>query len=367
MKKKVIAAVCIVLAAVLIAGGTVAAIKLPHPLNYDIDSVKPVGSSVVQCQWTQDRVTVRLEEKDTVKILCFTDIHLDGNNKTSIITVTNMVDAITKEKPDLVLFGGDMITSGLNRKRAAQFCEIFENLGVYWGGTLGNHEGDNGLSISRPEMIDLFSSYEHCLMRRGSDEIWGDCTYALDILNADGTLCRTFYFFDTGDEVSEETKEKYGIPADESPYDGVKEDQVAWYEKAVAETKELYGEESKSVIMLHIPLPQYQQGFDNGAELLYGEKRENICESGFDSGLFKAIKDGGSTQAVFCGHDHLNDFGFMFDGVLLSYLQPSGYGSYTVEKLGYEEKDWLQGYTVLTFTADGEMNRSAHRYSEDMQ
>ena len=39
---------------------------------------------------------------------------------------------------------------------------------------------------------------------------------------------------------------------------------------------------------------------------------------------FDAMKEKGSAQAVYFGHDHVNDFGVMYENILLSYIQPSG-------------------------------------------
>ena len=363
MKKKVLTIVAAVLAVALIAGSAVAYKLLPQPLNYDIDGVTPVGTDVEIVSESVDEVTIK-KSGDSFKVLAFTDIHLDGKNETSYMTVENIVKNIEREKPDLVLFGGDNVTSALNKKRAHQFAQLFENLGVYWAGVLGNHEGDNGFSLSRADMVELFSSYDHCLMKNGVDGIFGNCNYAVTVLNGDDTVKHVYYFLDTGDEMSSELMQQYNIPEDDPPYDGAKTEQVEWYTAKNDVLKEKYGD-FKSTLVVHIPLPQYDNALNDGVTYLYGEKLEGICSSGFDSGLFDALKAGGTTKSVFCGHDHLNTFGFTYDGILLSYLQPSGYGSYTTaSKLGYEEKDWLQGCTVFELNADGTFTQSRLRNCE---
>ena len=365
MKKVLKIILCVVLVA-LIAGGTVLAIKLPHPLNYDIKSIRSIGSTVKVVSKTEDCVTIQNTENRDFKVITFTDMHLDGNNKTSILTITNLVNNITKEKPDLVILGGDNVTSALNKKRVNQLARIFENLGVYWAAVLGNHEGDNFGSVSRREMIETFSSYEHCLTLEGPEDIWGDGNCYINILNADGTLCHTFILMDSGSRMSAEQKAQYGYPEDERPYDGVKENQVQWYKEVIAKNKEQYGE-FESTVILHIPLPQMETEAEKG-EFLTGDKREGVCASGFDSGLFDAIKEMGSTTKVFFGHDHVNDFALMCDGIMLSYMQASGYGSYTAaSKFGYEEKDWLQGYTLFEISPEGTYEPVHHRNSENMQ
>ena len=362
MKKKALIIVAVVLAVLVVAGVIVYKTALPQPLSYDIDSIQSVGSSVEIVDETDDEVTIK-KSGDGFKVLMFTDLHLDGKNETSTVTVTNLVNNIEREKPDLVILGGDNVTSAFNGKRSNQLAAIFENLGVYWAGGLGNHEGDNKFSITRDKMISVFSSYDRCLIRSGLDEVDGTGNYALVILNEDDSVKHVYYFMDTMDEMSSELKAEYNIPEEESPYDGTKASQVKWYTEKNNALKEKYGD-FKSTVVVHIPLPQYKTAAENG-KFLYGENLEKICASGFDAGLFDAIKAGGTTESVFCGHDHLNTFGIECEGILLSYIQPSGYGSYTAaSRLDYEEADWLQGYTKLELKDDGTFEAARVRNAE---
>ena len=360
MKKKLVIILCVVLA-VLIAGGAVGYSFLPHPLNYKIRSIRPVGSSVTVVSSDADSVTIRKEGGGDFKILMFTDMHLDGKNKTSYLTVDHLVKNIQREKPDLVLLGGDNVTSGMNRTRAKQLGRIFEQLGVYWAGVLGNHEGDNKWSVTRTEMVEIFASSDHCLMRRGLDAVTGDCNYALFIENADGTLQKAFYFLDSFDEMTDAQKEQYNWTDDMSSYDGPKADQIAWYAAKADAAKEKYGD-NESILLIHIPLLQMRLNAhakgefaaDNPASegFVYGAQRENVCCTGYENGLFDAVKAAGTTT-VFCGHDHVNTFAVEVDGVLLSYIEMSGYGSYSMRSKGFPEEEWLQGYTVLNIASDG--------------
>ena len=362
MKKKILLVLCIVLA-VLLVGGGVAWSFLPHPLKYRVDDVQPVGNSLTVEEETADSVTVRLTSDDPFKVLMFTDMHLDGKNETSVDTVTHFVENIQREKPDLVLLGGDIVTSGLNRVRCKQLASILEKLDVYWAGVLGNHEGDNPWSIRRDEMTDLFASYSHCLMRRGPEDIGGDCNYALHVLNRDGGMLQTFFFLDTFDMVADEDKAQYGYSADDKVTDGAHADQIAWYTEKAQTVKEVYGE-YKSILLMHIPLPQVAAAAEAG-NFLFGDQQEGVCNTGFDLGLFDAVKASGTTTAVFCGHDHLNNFGAEVDGVLLSYIEPSGYGSYSMRtRKDAPESEWLQGYTRLVFAPDGSFTQDQIRNCE---
>lgn len=350
MKKKLLVLLSVLLALVVVCG--VVFCFLPHPLSYPIGDIQPVGTSVQVLDETEDSVTIRKEAGGDFKVLLFTDMHLDGKNKTSKLTVSHLVENIRREKPDLVLLGGDNVTSGLNAARCKQLGWIFEMLDVYWAGVIGNHEGDNKYSVSREEMVDIFSSFEHCLMRKGLSDVKGNCNYTLEILNPDDSMLQTFFFLDTFDMVPDAEKPQFGYTPEDKVTDGARADQVGWYTEKAKSLKERYGDYS-SVLVQHIPLPQMKQAAEL-KDFLYGVNLEGVCCTGFDSGLFDAVKAAGTTKLIFCGHDHMNNFGAMFDGIQLSYIEPSGYGSYnTGNKLGYEEKDWLQGYTRLTLRPDG--------------
>ena len=65
-----------------------------------------------------------------------------------------------------------------------QLAELFENLGVYWATVLGNHEGDGFMSYGRENVIKLFSSYEHCLVKEGKDDVDGNGNCTINVLNS---------------------------------------------------------------------------------------------------------------------------------------------------------------------------------------
>lgn len=363
-KKKKVLLCC--LAAALVVAAVAAVIvysKLPHALNYPIDKIEPCEHQTVNVvSEDTDVITLQKSDAGAFRILMFTDQHLDGNNKTGYKTVDRMVDAIQREKPDLVLVGGDNVTSGMNKKRANQFAEIFEQLGVFWGGVIGNHEGDNPYSVTRTEMVDIFSSYPHCVMLRGPEDIDGDCNYAIRLLDKDGKLVKTIFCLDTFDEISDETAASLTLYDKRTPYDGAHENQVKWYREKAEALKNTDGD-YKSIMLMHIPLHAYDEAIET-EPFLYGDKREDICSTVYENGLFNAIKDVGVTEIVFCGHDHLNNFGVEYDGVLLSYIEPSGYGAYGLGKRGAPESEWLQGYTMLDLTADGTVAQTQVRYAE---
>ncbi len=351
MKKAIKAILAILLVLLLGAGGFVL-YKNSQGISYDLASVEKITNDVEVVAEDADSVSIRKNSDEDFKVLLFTDTHLNGKKKTDSMTVSYIVQNITEQQPDLVIFGGDNVSSGFNRKRNEELALLMDKLGVYWAAVLGNHEGDGLMAVSREENVQIFSDYDYCLMKNGKSGVDGNGNFTINVLNADNTLREVFFFMDSGSYMTEDSKQEYGVTADGEVYDGVKTSQVTWYNEKHAMLRAQYGA-FKSVLVLHIPPYQAEKEYAE-ADFLYGAKREGVCESGFDAGLMDALLANGSTQAVFFGHDHVNDFGVMYEGILLSYIQTSGYGVYNMEsKFGAPENEWIQGCTLLTIDADG--------------
>lgn len=350
--KKVLKLIIAVLLVAIIGTSVFVIYKNSQGISYDITSVKKIENHIEIIKEDVDNVTLKKKSDSDFKVLMFTDTHLNGKKEKDIQTVSYMIKNITEQKPDLVIFGGDNVSSGFNKKRNHEFAELMDSLGVYWAAVLGNHEGDGFLAVSRKENVEIFSSYDYCLMREGKEDVDGNGNFTITVLNSDNTVKEVFFLMDSGSYMTEESKEEYGITEDGEVYDGVKTSQVNWYKEKHDEIEDKYGK-FRSVTVIHIPPYQAEKEYGEN-EFLYGEKREGVCESGFDSGLFDAMKEKGSAQAVYFGHDHVNNFGVMYGDILLSYIQPSGYGVYNMaSKFDSPENEWIQGCTLLTVKNDG--------------
>jgi predicted MPP superfamily phosphohydrolase len=351
---KVIIAIAVV---VVIGAGAFLGYLIEEGLNYDIDSIENVGTDVEILSKDIDSATIKKNSEGDFKVVMFTDTHLNGN-KNDQLTIRYLIENITREKPDLVIFGGDNISSAISKKRTEEFVQIMDKLGVCWAAVLGNHDAEGVLTYSRKEVIDLYASAENSLVLQGVEGIDGNGNYTINILNNDGSLKNVFFLMDSGDYMSNEMKKKYGVAKDDDRYDGVKESQVQWYKDKHDAIETEYGK-FNSITVIHIPLYQSNE-LENCTDYLYGQRRESVCESGFDSGLFDALKEKGSTLGVYYGHDHVNDFGAMYDGILLSYIQSSGYSSYNMGSRGEPESEWIQGCTILTIMDDGTYYAQRH-------
>lgn len=99
-----------------------------------------------------------------------------------------------------------------------------------------------------------------------------------------------------------------------------------------------------SVVFIHIPLPEYPIVIAD--EPVYGHYGEECCCPTVNSGFFQSLVDR-KVRAVFCGHDHRNDFGGYLNGVELIYGRKTGFGSYGPSSFSYPLM--LRGGTELNF------------------
>lgn len=299
------------------------------------------------------------------KILNATDLHLDEDYDLNNKTLQMLANHIRDEKPDLVIFTGDVVLSKYQQIDAVQFARFMENMGVYWAYVFGNHEAREEKEYFKYLLFDSLKMYPHCLSKFGRPELFGYGNFVINIMNSETELRESLVLFDSGRNICEPHITNDRIPHyDGKPYDYIKPSQIAWYEGEISALKAQYGR-VESMLYMHIPIKEYENVFErdeNGdfkptgkANILYGGQYEGIGCSPYNSGLFKAMKRSGS-QAIFAGHDHVNDFAAEYDGILLVYNQGGGYNCYTMgdhDGKHWPEKDWQVGATVTEVHPDG--------------
>lgn len=292
---------------------------------------------------------------EEIKIIAFTDTHIGQNDDVNKKTLDKLVTAITTEKPDLVIFCGDNVLGFIDEIKLKQFAELMEDLNVYWCAVLGNHDAEGSVIISRKKIVEIWSGYEHCLMEAGSPDIYGYGNYVVNLVGAEGVITQSMIFLDSGDYISAKDEKKYNI---DGGYDFIKQSQIDWYKSVLGGLNEGRTENIKSMVFFHIPLLEYTTAYDNATEesLRIGDRGEAECCSKYNSGMFQAVVEMNSTQAVFCGHDHLNDYAVEYQGVYLGYVQSSGYSTYGDDK--------KRGYSEFTLNSAGELVITQHKYED---
>ncbi|MBQ8574560.1 MAG: metallophosphoesterase [Clostridia bacterium] len=337
---------------------------------FDVEP-KYVGSSVRILKETDDTTYIaKYDAKGRIdngnfKIMVTTDLHLWNEKDLINKSLDMLAKHIAAEKPDLLLITGDAILTDFQQLDCIQFGRFMEKTGVYWAYCFGNHEARAEKEFHKYFMLKNIESFPHCLSKFGDPELFGYGNFKINIMNSDNKIKQSIFMFDSGRDMEPEHNKAHGLPADMKGYDFIKKTQIDWYKNSIKELEEEHGK-FKSMVLMHIPIKEYEEVFDfveggesvptGKAEILYGGMYESVGSSPYNSGLFDAILELGSTNAVFAGHDHVNDFCALYKGVYLVYAQCNGYNTYTMgEKFGWPEKDWIQGVTMVNVSGDGSL------------
>ena len=355
-----------------------------HPEHLFMKNVphEKIGTSVKIVNSTDDCTTIAKYNPDGTicddfRIMLATDMHVDRDNKLIYKAMDMLYKHIADVKPDLIIFTGDFLVTDYQQLDSVQFAKFMEDIGIYWAFVFGNHEAREEKEFHKYFMFKNLTKFDHCLTKLGPSDLFGFGNFFINILNSDNKISQSLALFDSGRDVYPRYCKEYGLPEDFQSYDFIKENQIVWYENHIKDLQKTQPD-VKSMLFMHIPVPEYQEVMDfdenekpiptgkpNGkAEVLYGEMHEAVGCAKYNSGLFDRAKAMGAT-AFFSGHDHINDFAAIYQGVHLVYVQMTGYEIYHMgDKFGLDEKEWLQGVTVVDIKKDGDFTLSRNKTSK---
>ncbi|MBQ6419711.1 MAG: metallophosphoesterase [Clostridia bacterium] len=267
-------------------------------------------------------------EKDFV-ILNFSDMHFsdyDYRAWTAFPEEATMRRLVNRVQPDLITLTGDLVCGDDSTYYSIhRLTDLMESFGVPWAPVFGNH--DDEANCDRNYLADVMTAAPHCLMKKSDPEM-GVGNYIVNIAEptADGgqKIVESLIFMD-----SHKTQPN--------------EKQKAWFTWAADGINALTDNGAEISLFMHIPLPEYRYAYDlawNAEEKkwnegfdAYGALHETICcERDADGqpvqrGFFDAVKAAGTAKFVFCGHEHMNNFSILYEGVRLTYCMKVGKAS----------------------------------------
>ncbi len=89
----------------------------------------------------QTKPELKFDKNGKFKIVQFTDVHLKVENKPRCDSVMNTISSLVEsEKPDLVVFTGDIVTSEFVEKAWLRVTAPISNAGIPWAVVFGNHD-----------------------------------------------------------------------------------------------------------------------------------------------------------------------------------------------------------------------------------
>ena len=270
------------------------------------------------------------------KIVQFTDIHWKYGNPASDEAGERMAEVLDAEKPDLVVFTGDVIFAKPAREGLDKALEATISRGIPFAVTWGNHDDEQDLS--RKELS------EHIATKAGNltstvEGISGVTNYTLSVKSTDGKRdAAVLYIFDSN---------SYSPIKKVKGYDWIKHDQVEWYRQtSKAFTAANDGKPLPALAFFHIPLPEFHEAAQNESAYFVGTRKEKACAPEINTGLAAAMLEAGDVMGVFVGHDHVNDYVVDWRGILL------GYGRFTGGATVYHDIPEGNGARVIELTED---------------
>lgn len=253
------------------------------------------------------------------KILQLTDLHfgeiLQESPQIDNVTKTLIKRLIKENNPDFIVITGDLIWS-LSPNSLKTFQDVLSFINAFqipFAITLGNHDSES--DFSRSELNEIILAQSNFTKHEALFEDNGCLCYYVP-LNIEGVNHR-LYFIDSGDYDAN----KIG------KYDYIKHQQIEWLIKA---DKDFNG---VGQLFFHIPIPEYKDAKQLG--LAQGNQDEEVCCPQLNTGLFsQLIVNNSSVKAMYCGHDHNNDFEADYHGIKLNYGRITGFNTYGTLRRG---------------------------------
>lgn len=263
--------------------------------------------------------------KDGVfKIVQFTDMHYIHGNQGADTTLLLISRVLDEEKPDMVIFTGDIVTGKPVREGWDTITKFVIDRKIPFAVTLGNHDHEQG--VTREEIARFVISYPYNLNTLMVADVFGVMNDVIPIYGSEKHLGvrALIYCFDSG---------AYSIIGGIGGYGWITSDQIEWYKKqSLRYTIANNFEPLPALAYFHIPLPEYRSAFNDEKNIRYGERRENECPPELNSGLFLSMREMRDVMATFVGHDHLNDYIVNYHDIALAYGKFSGWKTtYTPE------------------------------------
>ena len=300
--------------------------------------------------------SVKFNDNGKLKIVQFTDIHWRAGDPATADAAANMNRVLDEEKPDLVIYTGDITTA---KPAAVGLDKAFEpaiSRNLPYAATFGNHDDEQDLT--RPQLYDYIKKKQGCLNAKAEGR-----DMAITVTSADGKQAKAvLYVMDSNAYSTIDSLKGYGW---------FRRDQIDRYAKKSAElTAANGGKPLPALAFFHIPLPEYNEASSAPGNPLVGQRGEKACAPAINTGMFAAMLEAGDVMGTFVGHDHVNNYVTPWHGILLGYGQfTGGRTTYTDGRRGarvFELTEGERGFRTWIRMGDGSVKDEV-KWPEDFE
>lgn len=252
---------------------------------------------------------LRFNKNGELKILQFTDTHIELKEKKNLEVYLTVEKVMLAENPDLVVLTGDIVTENDPQEAILKLINIFVKNKTPWAMVFGNHESEHNLP--REKLADFIEKLPYCLNKNTADSD-GYSNFVLPVFGKNNKPVAQLYFMDSNTySTLEPTVGGWGWFTHK---------QVSWYRRQSSLlTQSNGGKPFPALAFFHIPLPEYTAAWNNKLNPPVGVKNENECSPEINTGMFAAMLESGDVMGTFVGHDHINDYIGVQYGIALAY------------------------------------------------
>ncbi|HKL60506.1 MAG TPA: metallophosphoesterase [Sphaerochaeta sp.] len=285
--------------------------------------------------------TIEYPSDGEFTILWGTDFHLRRGPFGGRDNVYALLEkAFVETEPDLTIITGDLLFSLNGAQMLKEFALFMEESKRFWAFAFGNHDGQ--YHHDRITLGDMLAEYPHALFSRGEAWVLGESDYTIALTHQDEVV-QALVMLDSHD---------HRIYDDGKGPDYIYPSQIAWYEWVAQGLGE-----TPLFTFFHIPLPEYALLWESGEAT--GVMNDRFVNAPWEnSGLFQTMVEGGTTVATFCGHDHLNDFHGLWEGIALHTGRSASFGS-------YGSRAHAKGVKTITLTRNNPTQFAVRTYTVD--
>ena len=268
------------------------------------------------------------------KIVQFTDVHWVADSLASEEAGERMNEVLDAEKPDLVVYTGDVIFARPADKGMRRALEPAIKRGIPFAVTFGNHDDEQ--DMNRKDLYEFIKDMPGNLTST-VEGLSGVTNFILPVKSSAGDKdAAVLYVFDSN---------SYSPMKQVKGYGWIKHDQVQWYiNESKKYTEANGGTPLPALSFFHIPLPEYHEAVKHEGAFMIGTRKETACAPEINTGLFAAMLEAGDVLGVFVGHDHVNDYAVSWKGIMLCY------GRFTGGKTVYHDMPGGNGARVIELT-----------------
>lgn len=280
-----------------------------------------------------DRFDLICPDPSRVRILQLTDTHYGrptADNKLKDELSRKLIRKLVDEQqPSLVFHTGDFINNDVAGVEHSAI-DFMNDLGAPWSLVFGNH--DHGNVQNSLSLNDYYKRLEnHATGYKTDSNGAREYCFRIDIRDEKGKVGATLLGFNCGSPMTKMI---------------VTEGQVAWL-KTQLENDAKAGHKHPILVMQHIPTIEFKTLYDDKATV--GRQGEKVCFESDLGAVFEVYRASDRVRAVFCGHDHVNDYVGVHKGVKLAYGRVSGWSGYG---------DWQRGGRAIDINLNDQSYRT---------